>query len=76
MRTVPLSAMESGSDSKLYQEIKEVFESASVVCFPSSSGYKLAADLTSLRAITQLFHLARAPGMARSLRVVWLGTIG
>ena len=65
MRTVPLSVMESQPD--LYREVKEVFENAGIVCFPSQSGYKLAADLTSLKAITHMYQAKRRIKNAPSL---------
>ena len=76
MRTIPFSALETKTKSNFYQEIKVVFKNAGVVCFPSSSEYKLAADLTSLKAITQLYQAKRRVKNAPSLVLVPDETIG
>ena len=57
MKTIPLSFIES--QPCVYNDIIEVFNNSGIVCFPSSSGYKLAADLSSPRAIISIFQAKR-----------------
>lgn len=68
MKTIQLSLMES--DPALYNDIKESLENGGIVCFPSPSGYKLAADLTSPQAVMNMQQAKRRVKNAPSLVLV------
>lgn len=68
MKTIQRPLLES--DPNLYNEIAEILEDSGIVCFPSPSGYKLAADLTSPKAITAMYQAKRRIKTAPSLVLV------
>ena len=68
MKTIELSLIES--DPALLEEVKESLENGRIVCFPSSSGYKLAADLTSPDAVINMQQAKRRVKNAPSLVLV------
>ena len=68
MKTITLSLIES--DPALYNEIKESLENGGIVCFPSLSGYKLAADLTSPQAVMNMQQAKRRVKNAPSLVLI------
>ena len=74
MKTIPL--VSPPSDPSIYQHTKEVLENGGLVCFPASSGYKIAADLTSRQAITALIQAKRrvknAPALVLIPDVSWV----
>jgi tRNA threonylcarbamoyl adenosine modification protein (Sua5/YciO/YrdC/YwlC family) len=68
MRTIDFSLIES--DPALYNDIQESLENGGIVCFPSPSGYKLAADLTCPDAVMTLQQAKRRVKNAPSLVLV------
>ncbi len=68
MKTIQRSLIDS--DPSLYNEIGEILENSGIVCFPSPSGYKLAADLSSPKAITAMYQAKRRTKNAPSLVLV------
>jgi L-threonylcarbamoyladenylate synthase len=46
-------------DPDIYQQAGQVLRKGGLLCFPSPSGYKLAADLASPKAITAMQHAKR-----------------
>ena len=68
MKTIALSLIES--DPALYNDIKSSLEEGGIVCFPSPSGYKLAADLTSPKAVLSMQQAKRRVKNAPSLVLV------
>ena len=77
MKTIPL--VNPASDSTIYQQTKEVLKNGGLVCFPASSGYKIAADLTSRQAITALIQAKRrvknAPALVLIPDVIWVNQL-
>ncbi len=65
MRTIDFSLIES--NPALYNDILEALENGGIICFPSPSGYKLAADLTSIDAVMTLQQAKRRVKNAPSL---------
>ena len=57
MKSIPLAEFQTNPMAT--EEIKETLESGGLVCFPSSSGYKIAADLFSPAAITAILQAKR-----------------
>jgi tRNA threonylcarbamoyl adenosine modification protein (Sua5/YciO/YrdC/YwlC family) len=45
---------------RLMKRVKEVFESDSVVVYPTDSGYSLGCNALSRKAVNKLYHLKRA----------------
>lgn len=68
MKTIELSLIES--DPALYNSIKESLDNGGIICFPSPSGYKLAADLTSPQAVINMQQAKRRVKNAPSLVLV------
>jgi L-threonylcarbamoyladenylate synthase len=65
MKTINFSLIEN--QPSLYNDIKEALEDGKIVCFPSPSGYKLAADLTSPDAVINMQQAKRRVKNAPSL---------
>lgn len=65
MRTIDISLIETKPN--LYNDITEALEDGKIVCFPSPSGYKLAADLTSPDAVINMQQAKRRVKNAPSL---------
>ncbi len=57
-------------DPSLYSEIGQVLENGGLVCFPSPSGYKVAADLESPAAVISMIQAKRRTKNAPSLVLV------
>jgi len=57
MKTISLSTCRE--NPSVYGDMKEVLENEGLVCFPARSGYKIAADLSSRKAVTTLLHAKR-----------------
>ena len=68
MKTIQLSLVQS--TPTLYDDITSALEDGSIVCYPTPSGYKLAADFTSSKAITAMIHAKRRVKNAPSLVLV------
>jgi L-threonylcarbamoyladenylate synthase len=68
MKIIPLSSLQS--DPSLYKEIEQILNDSKIVCYPTPSGYKLAADLTSTRAIMSVLQAKRRIKNAPSLVLV------
>ena len=77
MKTIELSLIESNPE--MYRDIKDALENDKIVCFPSPSGYKLAADLTSPEAVINMQQAKRRVKNAPSLVLVpdetWVSTV-
>ncbi len=77
MKTIPLSLIES--NPLLYNEINETLENSGIVCFPSRSGYKLAADLSSTNAVmnmqTAKRRIKNAPALVLVPNEEWVSTL-
>ncbi|MDD5309258.1 MAG: L-threonylcarbamoyladenylate synthase [Deltaproteobacteria bacterium] len=57
MHTITRSDLET--NPSLYQQAKKILDAGGLVCFPSASGYKLAADLSSHEAINRMLQAKR-----------------
>ena len=68
MKTINLSLIQS--DSNLYQDIKTSLIDDAIVCFPTPSGYKLAANFSSAGAIMGMIQAKRRVKNAPSLVLV------
>ncbi len=68
MRVISLADIKR--DPQLYKEMDQVLEKGGLVCFPASSGYKLAADLSSDSAVISMIQAKRRTKNAPSLVLV------
>ena len=68
MKSISLSDIQSNPSSQ--SQIKEILEQGKLVCFPTTSGYKLAADFSSAAAITSMIHAKRRVKNAPALVLV------
>jgi L-threonylcarbamoyladenylate synthase len=68
MRVILLDEIQK--DPHLYEEMNQVLEKGELVCFPASSGYKLAADLHSHSAVISMIQAKRRTKNAPSLVLV------
>jgi L-threonylcarbamoyladenylate synthase len=57
MQTITRSDLEA--NPTLYQQAKKILDAGGLICFPSASGYKLAADLSSPEAINRMLQAKR-----------------
>lgn len=71
-----ISLVNPHPDPTIYQQTKEALENGGLVCFPSPSGYKIAADLGSPKAVTSLIQAKRrvknAPALILIPDVSWV----
>ena len=68
MKTIHLPLIQS--NPSIYTDVKDTLESGALVCFPTPSGYKLAADFTSAKAIMGMIQAKRRVKNAPSLVLV------
>lgn len=77
MKTIPLSSIQS--EPTLYNQVKDTLEESKIICFPTPMGYKLAADLSSPKAVMSMLQAKRRTQNAPSLVLVpdetWVSTI-
>jgi tRNA threonylcarbamoyl adenosine modification protein (Sua5/YciO/YrdC/YwlC family) len=77
MKTIPLSVLEA--DSTQYKQIADTLAGGGLVGLPTSSGYKLVADLSSPAAITAMLHAKRrvknAPALVFVPDVDWVDRV-
>lgn len=65
MKNIALSELER--DPGLYREVVRVLEAEGLVCFPGRGAYRIAADLTSPKAVGLLIQSKRRTGKAPAL---------
>lgn len=74
MKTVSL--VTPPTNPSIFTQVKEVLENSGLVCFPSPSGYKIAANLDAPSAITAMIHAKRrvknAPALVFIPDVSWV----
>jgi L-threonylcarbamoyladenylate synthase len=68
MKIVPISSIQS--EPQLYSDIKQALDDSRLICFPTPSGYKLAADLTSPSAVMSMLQAKRRIKNAPSLVLI------
>lgn len=68
MKNINLSLIQS--NLSIYNDIKASLENGAIVCFPTPSGYKLAADFNSPKAIMGMIQAKRRVKNAPSLVLV------
>ncbi len=68
MKIVPISAIQS--EPSLYKETKQLLEDSKIICFPTPTGYKLAADLNSPVAVMNVLQAKRRVKNAPSLVLI------
>ncbi len=77
MRVIPLAEFQS--DPKKYQETEAVLEKGGLICFPSLTGYKLAADFNSPSAVISMIQAKRrvknAPALVFILKKSWINKV-
>ncbi len=77
MKSISLSEIQSNPQT--HKQIKEILEEGKLLCFPTTSGYKLAADLNSPSAISAMIQAKRrvknAPALVFVPDVEWVAKI-
>jgi L-threonylcarbamoyladenylate synthase len=68
MKIISVSSV--NSDPTIYEDINSTLENEKLVCFPTPTGYKLAADLSSPKAVMNLLQAKRRTKNAPSLVLV------
>ena len=68
MKNINLSLIQS--NLSIYNDIKTALENGAIICFPTPSGYKLAADFSSTKAIMAMIQAKRRVRNAPSLVLV------
>jgi tRNA threonylcarbamoyl adenosine modification protein (Sua5/YciO/YrdC/YwlC family) len=77
MQTIPLSLV--NANPKYLYQITEMLEKGGILCFPTPSGYKLGADLSSHQTVVRMLQAKRrvknAPSLVLVPDVSWVSKI-
>jgi len=65
MKSLGLNELQQ--DPGLYREVAGIIRNEGLVCFPCRGAYRIAADLTSIRAVGKLIQSKRRTGKAPAL---------